>query len=387
MDLIIALFLLPLTVVTGFFAIEVIAGLRRLREEAAGYAGTNAIIIVPANNEERVIGRTLAELREAAEGVARILVVADNCTDATLQVARLAGAEVIERADPERRGKGFALAFARDHLAGDPPDVVVVADADCRLDADSLRQLIAIAHRSGRPVQAVNLLRPATGGTPLVRISTFAFLIKNLVRQRGLQRLAGRVHLTGTGMALPWPLFAGAALATSNIVEDLLLGLDLAKAGRPAQLAPSAQVWSAPGDARDTLVQRSRWEGGYLATARSLAPRAFADALRRGSVRDVAAALDLCVPPLALLVIANAIGFAIAALVTLLLSAPNWPLIAHLVVLAVAGLAVIAAWLREGREFVRLRDLAIAPLYVAWKLPLYLRLARGAPSSWLRARR
>ena len=47
----------------------------------------------------------------------------------------------------------------------------------------------------------------------MVQLSSFAFLVKNLVRQRGLQRIAGKVHLTGTGMALPWRLFDQADLA------------------------------------------------------------------------------------------------------------------------------------------------------------------------------
>ena len=108
------------------------------------------------------------------------------------------------RTDVERRGKGFALAAAREFLRADPPDVVVVLDADCRIDRASLETLSAAAFSSRRACQAINLLAPDLAAPPMVQISNFAFLIKNLVRQRGLQRLAGRAHLTGTGMAMPW---------------------------------------------------------------------------------------------------------------------------------------------------------------------------------------
>src|SRR5439155_19675525 len=107
------------------------------------------------------------------------------------------------------------------HLRGNPPVVVIVLDADCRIDAQSLRTLIAFAGQTGRPGQAVNLLAPDLAAGPLVQISSFAFMIKNLVRQRALQRLASRAHLTGTGMALPWPIFERANLGGANIVEDL----------------------------------------------------------------------------------------------------------------------------------------------------------------------
>jgi hypothetical protein len=48
----------------------------------------------------------------------------------------------------------------------------------------------------------------------------------------------------------------------------------------------------------------------------------------------------------------------------------------------------LLAWLREGREFISLVVLIRLPLYVIWKIPMYLGLARrGAPSEWLRTGR
>jgi hypothetical protein len=137
---------------------------------------------------------------------------------------------------------------------------------------------VASAKDSGRPAQAVNLLAPDLAASPLVQLSTFAFMIKNLIRQRGLQRLAGRAHLTGTGMALPWNLFASANLGGSNIVEDLALGLELADRATAPKLVSRATVWSPAASESGTLVQRSRWEGGYLATALKTAPAALGGA-------------------------------------------------------------------------------------------------------------
>src|SRR5205814_2969445 len=121
--------------------------------------------------------------------------------------ARGAGAEVLVRNEPDHRGKGFALAAAREHLRRAPPDVVVVLDADCKMDGASLSALVGGAARTGRPCQAINLLAPDLSAGPMVQLSSFAFMVKNLIRQRALQRLADRTHLTGTGMALPWPIF------------------------------------------------------------------------------------------------------------------------------------------------------------------------------------
>jgi cellulose synthase/poly-beta-1,6-N-acetylglucosamine synthase-like glycosyltransferase len=382
------LVLLPVVAVTAYFALEVLAGLRPDRTTSPGTSTlVRAAIVVPAHNEERVIRQTIAALHQQSPGGSSIIVVADNCADRTAEFARSAGATVVARDEPDRRGKGFALAAAREHLRRAPPDVVLVIDADCRIDRASLAALISEVARSSRPCQAINLLAPDLSAPALVQISSFAFMIKNLVRQRGLQRLAGRAHLTGTGMALPWNIFDGAALATTDIVEDLSLGLELADRATAPMLVSKAKVWSPSASSSGTLVQRRRWEGGYLAVALKIAPRALARALRLLDPRAVAAALDLCVPPVALLALLNAAALILAGS-WLLAGGPAWPLVVQLSIGLVAALAVAAAWFFEGKAFASALTLLGFPFYILWKLPMYLGLLwRGPPKDWLRSGR
>jgi cellulose synthase/poly-beta-1,6-N-acetylglucosamine synthase-like glycosyltransferase len=383
---IVAVLLSPFAILTAFFVVEVLAGLARSPGRVAG-AGTSAVIVVPAHDEAVVIGDTLRHLKEALGPGMRVLLVADNCTDATAEHAREVGLEVIERNDPDRRGKGHALAFAADHLGTSSPDIFAVLDADCAIDRNSLQALVASA-ASGRPSQTINLLRPDPQGTPLVQLSTFAFVLKNLVRQRGLQRLAGRVHLTGTGMAMPYDLFRASSEVRSSIVEDLALGLELSARGSPPRLVEDAIVWSGGSTEEGTLIQRRRWEGGFLATALRYGPRLIGGSLVRGDLRGLLAGLDLLVPPLALFALLNLLALLLAAALTAIFRAHWWPVIVQATLLLLAGLAVFAAWHREGRKFVPLRVLARVPLYVLWKVPLYLGLARrGAPGEWLRTGR
>ena len=143
MTIVLALILAPLVLLTLGFAIEVAVGLRRIPLVPQPVeVRPQCVVIVPAHDEEPILRTRLLSLKEAAAGVARILVVADNCRDSTSSIARELGVEVIERFDNERRGKGFALDFARDHLKARPPAVVVVIDADSMIDSQSLRTLI-----------------------------------------------------------------------------------------------------------------------------------------------------------------------------------------------------------------------------------------------------
>lgn len=383
----IAVILAPIVLVTAFFAIEVICGLSPVRSPSPAGDRVRAVIVIPAHDEQAVIARTVAELKREAPETARILVVADNCSDGTEAAAHSAGAEVIRRTDSERRGKGFALAAARAHLSEDPPHVVVVLDADCRLDSVSLRTLAGTAAASGRACQAVNLLAPEPDGAVMVQISTLAFMIKNLVRQRGLTRLAGRAHLNGTGMALPWSLFREADLGGANIVEDLALGLELAERAAAPIFIEGARVWSPAASTGGTLVQRRRWEGGYLATALRKAPAALVRSIAHGDLKGVCAALDLSIPPLALLFVLNAIAFLLALAATLA-GAATWPLLVQIAAGIMAAIALGLAWAREGRAFASGATLLRLPIYVLWKLPMYLGLVRrGAPKEWLRTGR
>ena len=388
MTALVAILLLPLAILTAFFLLEVACGLPRTERPTPVGGSASAVVVIPAHDEAAVIVQTLNALEAVLRDGIRILVVADNCTDSTAALARECKVEVLERSDLQLRGKGYALAFAADHLRSDAPDVFAVLDADCSTDTASLHRLVEAAAISARPCQAINLLRPDRGAGPLVQLSTFAFMLKNLVRQRGLQRLAGRVHLTGTGMAMPFALFQASGTVRSSVVEDLALGLELADAGHPPALVPDAFVWSGGSTEQGTLTQRRRWEGGYMAMAMKHGPREAVRGLLRASPREFLAGVDLMLPPLALFAALNVAILSAMGLVTWLAGAHWWPVVVQSALLVLAGGAIFVAWLREGRKFISLGVLVRLPLYVLWKLPLYFGLARsGAPKEWLRTGR
>ena len=345
------------------------------------------MIVIPAHNEAAAIAATVCAIASEAAGLAGILVVADNCTDRTAALAKASGASCIVRDDPAARGKGHALAFARDHLSSAPPDVVIVVDADCRIDRHSIAALVAAAASRVRPAQAVNLLQPDLTAAPFVQMSNFAFMLRNLIRQRGLQRLAARVHLTGTGMALPWSLFAAADFGGGSIVEDLDLGLSMAATGHAPSLVEDAIVWSPAASAQGTLQQRERWEGGFIKNGMRAGVRGIGRSFAALDGRGLVGAIDLCIPPLVLLFMVDA-GAILVASIGWAIGASPLPLAALFAATGAAGVAVLLAWLREGRRFASAGALARVPIYVLRKLPMYTRiLTRGAPRDWLRADR
>ena len=349
----------------------------------------SAVILIPAHDEEAGIARTLRAVLPQLGAQDRVLVVADNCADRTAAAARAIGAEVVERTDPARRGKGYALAFGLERLQAHPPEIVVVLDADCELAAGALDCLKSEVVRTGDPVQALYLLSTrADGDRHRGRLSRFAFLYKNLVRPLGLHRLGLPCLLTGTGMAFPWNVIRQVDLGTGNIVEDMKLGVDLALLGHCPRFCPEARVQADPPPSDGAAAaQRTRWEHGHVQTLLSQAPRLAWGALIQGRPGLLALALELAVPPLSLLLFAWLAVLTAAVAWWQLAAGSAWPASLLGGAGVVLTLAIVAAWARHGRAVLPLQSLLAVPLYVAWKVPIYARLVRRPERTWVRTDR
>src|SRR5712691_5836778 len=182
--IVIAIVCLPTLLTIVWFA-EVLAGCFALRKErtppvaATRTRSHRTTVLIPAHNEGAGILPTIRDAQAQLGPNDRILVVADNCTDDTAAIVQAAGVEVTVRADPARRGKGYALEFGVRHLGLNPPGVVVIMDADCRLGEHALRHLSANAMASGRPVQSLYLMLARENAPPGKSVNLFAWRVKN----------------------------------------------------------------------------------------------------------------------------------------------------------------------------------------------------------------
>lgn len=323
-------------------------------------APTRVAILVPAHDEAAGIVATLATLTPQLRAGDRLLVVADNCSDDTAALARAAGAEVVERSDAARAGKGWALAAGVAALATAPPDVVIIVDADCDVAAGTIDRL----RDAGRdtPAQAVYLMRAPADAPPARQLAELLFAVRNWARPLGLMRLGAPCLLTGAGMALPWTIARAAPLGTGSVVEDVQLAIDLAATGTPPRFCPDARVTSLfPSRERAADAQRTRWLWGHLRTMLQ-SPRLVVAAVRHGSFALFMLALELAVPPLSLLfplwLLAAAAALAIG------LTHRDWRLFACAIAgIMTCALAIVAAWWRFARDRVPLLVVLAAPLY------------------------
>jgi cellulose synthase/poly-beta-1,6-N-acetylglucosamine synthase-like glycosyltransferase len=368
-------------------------------------------VLVPAHNEASCIGATLETLLPQLLERDRAVVIADNCTDETAEIAkrcsvsetalavqqgeaqeqapsaRKIGATVIERVDPERRGKGYALDYGLRFIEVDPPDVVVMVDADCIVHQGTIERIVRLAAAVARPVQAIYLMEQPAKPGPKDSVSALAFMVKNLVRPSGLARLGLPCLLTGTGMAFPWSVIRQVTLASGNIVEDMQLALDLAIAGQAPVFCSDAKVTGRlPQQQQAAKSQRTRWEHGHLQTLLTQVPRLLEASIRQRRFDLLAIALDLCVPPLSLLVMMWIAVLGIALLAGAL--GASW---IPAIFLAIEGLliliSIVGAWAKFGRADLPALTLLAVPFYILWKIPLYLAFLVRPQTKWIRTER
>jgi cellulose synthase/poly-beta-1,6-N-acetylglucosamine synthase-like glycosyltransferase len=369
--------------------LQVLLALPRRPEPKMPEGGRGRVaVLVPAHNEELVIGETLASISRQLETGDRLVVVADNCSDRTAEIARERGAEVTIRTDTILRGKGFALDHGVRFLQQTGiRETVIFIDADCKLENGCIYHLAQTCARSKRPTQAADLVVSSQPPREMGSLILFAWKLKNLVRPLGWHRLNLPCQLAGTGMAFPWEVIRSINLANARLAEDLKLGLDLALMGHFPQFCPDAVVTSnvGPGGV-PSYSQRARWEHGTIEMMAHYLPRLFTKSYGNHSIQLVAMALDLSVPPIALF--ALILGVYLALTWILQISGVNGPAIMSSILFLLFFASIVLAWLRFGREILPLRRLVfVAPVYLICKVPLYARFFVNRQREWVRGER
>jgi len=273
--------------------------------------GQRFAILVPAHNEALVIGRALAGFAalDYPSELFQVHVVADNCSDDTAGIVRAAGFQVHERADTVAPGKGPALNWLYRRVRdGDWPfDAVVIIDADTTLHPAFLRHVAAALDDGAAALQAFYGVRDA-GDSTATAIRYAALACRHHVRPLGRTALGGSCGLFGNGMVFSTELMDGRQW-TGHLTEDMEFQMELLLDGHCVAYVPGAVLEAEmPGTLDAAVTQNERWELGRIQMARRYVPLLARRAIRQRRLRaaSVDAVLDHLVPPLSVLIAANA---------------------------------------------------------------------------------
>ena len=340
---------------------------------------TEFVIVIPAHNEELLVGRCVASLRSSSSSNVKILVVAHNCVDGTAVNATAAGGEVLVYNDPTATGKGFALRRGFEHALSTGAKAVMVVDADSVVTENAVSSVIS-AFASGARVVQCRYEMFSTTDRASTRLAALAFRGFNVIRPRGRERLGLSAGILGNGFAIAGSVLKVIPYDAFSIVEDLEYHLHLVMGGERVRYLDEAVISADfPESRAGVAVQRSRWEGGRLHTARSLA-LPMAGKILRGNLRLLEPLFDLTGLPMAYGV------FALLLAACIPLAWLRWYAAVSLGIVLAHVLA--AAW--AGPDFLKtLQLLALAPIYILRKLWMIPGVVRGssAKAAWVRTER
>ncbi|WP_153914805.1 glycosyltransferase family 2 protein [Shewanella sp. TC10] len=372
---------------TMMISIELLLGQRKQVLLVPKAARQPCVILMPAHNEALVITDTLSKLSEVVSSEDKVIVIADNCSDETVNLCQQFNVKVLERHNTELAGKGYALDYGVQYVKSlsVAPQTLVVLDADCEFEGNGLDVLVHQSQTQDSVVQSLYLMKSPIGASIKTRVAEFAWLVKNKIRPTGLANLGIGCHLQGSGMAFPWRLFNKISFASGSIVEDLELGLKLANIDEQAKFSPSAIVNSYfPESNAGTESQRTRWEHGHL-SAISLLPQMMLTALLKGRVSVFLLALDAAIPPTILWLLLVVFATLLSAVMTLLGLTTAFYISLMLLSLLILSLAL--SWLCNGREIIKLSDVFGILAYILSKFSIYKKFFTARQKEWVRTER
>ncbi len=296
--------MIPVQLIVVFFTLYyfVLAffGLFRAPKNITADPAKTFAILVAAHNEANVIGQLIENfhIMNYPKNLYDIYVIADNCMDKTADVAKSAGASVLERFDPENRGKGYAMEWGFEKLFAQSRqyDAVAVFDADNLVDPNFLRVMNQHLLNGETVIQGY---LDAKNPTDTWVAGTFAicFWVVDHIWHLAKYNIGLSSCLGGTGMVISTDLLKRHGWGATCLTEDLEFTMKCLAEGISTSWAHDAVVYDEkPLTFMQSWNQRKRWAQGHFDVASRYIPQLFAEGIRRRDIRLLDGILHLLQP-------------------------------------------------------------------------------------------
>lgn len=230
------------------------------------------LILVPAHNEERVIGDIIRNLQQMdyPKELYDFYIIADNCTDGTARVAQETGANVIlhEKESPDApTGKPIALKKALEDLENyhEKYDLLMIFDADNLMDTNMLREVNSQYLDKGKPDLIQCYLGAKNKKGMVAWFYYTSYTTTNRFFQLAKHRLGLNCSVGGTGYAITTSyLRRRGGWTTRSLTEDIEIQVEATLDGRRILWNHNTRVYDEkPTTFRASVRQKIRWGQGH----------------------------------------------------------------------------------------------------------------------------
>lgn len=285
-----AVFQLAVFLISSYYLILSLFGLYRKNTMKVHNPEKTFALVVAAHNEEVVVGKIVESLMhlEYPKELYDVFVIADNCTDKTAEIARNHGAKVFERANKEKRGKGYALEWMFDKIfkMEKKYEAVAIFDADNLVSPNFLSEMNNYMCEGYKVVQGyIDSKNPDDSW--ITQAYSISFWSANRLFQLSRSNLGLSNQIGGTGFVVNTDILKKLGWGATCLTEDLEFTCKMVLNGHKVGWAHDAIVYDEkPLTLKDSWKQRKRWMQGFA----DVASRFFKRLMRKGiKERDVVA--------------------------------------------------------------------------------------------------
>lgn len=291
MDHILDIIMIPVQLIVIYFTlyyfIIAVSGIWHRREKNLAPPKNRFAIVIPAHNEEAVLGELLDNLKilHYPRELYDIYVIADNCTDHTAELARQHGANVLVRTNKTLVGKGYALDWAFPKIFALNKNY----DAFCVFDSDNLVHLDFLRVMNNRLIKGQKVIQgylSAKNPTDTWVSGTFAiaFWLVNNLWHLGRYNLGLSTALGGTGMCISADIIKKYGWGCDCLTEDMEFSMKCLSHGIRTCWAHEAIIYDEkPLTMMASCRQRKRWAQGQFDCSERYIPILIKEGIKRHS--------------------------------------------------------------------------------------------------------
>lgn len=364
-----ALFLLTIILYLYLLGLN---GIRVFRKKETSLSGEKKrfLVLIPAHNEQMVIKRVIDSIRDTDydQDLVKIVIIADNCSDSTVQIVKDCQADVLERIDQEKIGKGYAIEWALNRLDYASFDAVTVIDADNCIEKNYFKVKAGFLDSGLEIIQAYyGYYNPSK--TPYAYILYLANLIENELLYHSRSNLKLHTFLRGSGMTFKSSVLQEVPWHSDSVTEDVNYSIELILNDKKVHFTTQTKVCEEALSYIDqSFNQRLRYNTGIISLFKNSFLKLFSAGLSKGDLSIVESAMSFFLLSKPLLLSASMFLLLINYLVTESLLIYS---------VTVANIALISFYFMLGlflnpKEGPIIRTCLASPFYGFWLIAVYV---------------
>lgn len=224
-------------------------------------------IVVPANNEEKVIGQSIRNFARQTYKKLELIIVCHNCTDDTYPIAKKVAESVseikVKVIDLKTReyGKGLALNQGLKEATG---ELLSYFDADGTTNDKFFEEMLKYIDSGYDCVQSMIVAKNPNDNF-WTKIQGYEMLVFAMVFCEGRYKLGLNSGIGGTGVVIKTEIMRTIGGFGNSLVDDLDICMELTKRGYKIAFARDCVVYDEkPQTWSGAFKQRTRWFRGHF---------------------------------------------------------------------------------------------------------------------------